>query len=224
MNKKQKISFCSILIVTIIICVSLLCCRNTKKEDLPVIAQALSLYQDGNFEKAKLYFEQADKEGVSEASFALGALYFSGKGVKADINKALFYYHKAAQANYAPAQTTLALMYMNGSEIEQDTETALFFAEKATENGDKEAPIILASWFENGQYVPKDLQKAVRFYEIAAKKGNINAKMALSAIYKDGKGSVLPNIFTAKRWEDSIQKQTRFDKIFQNRLPDPKTK
>ena len=216
MNKKQKISFYSILIIVVVAGISFLCFHDTNKREASTMEQALSLYQKGKFKKAKRYFEKADEEGIAEASFALGTQYFSGKGTNIDVNKALVYYHKAAQANYTPAKTTLALLYMNGDSVKQDVNTALTLAQEAAENGDIDAQLLLAKWFEDGQHIKKDIKQAVHFYEMAAKKGNKNAKIALSVIYKSGKGAIHENIFTSKRWEASLQKQKEFENIFQN--------
>lgn len=66
----------------------------------------------------------------------------------------------------------------------------------------------------------KNVKKAVDFYTRAALQGDINAKTALSIIYKTGSGNVLPNLYTAARWQESIQKQKKFENIFQNLPPD----
>ena len=127
---------------------------------------------------------------------------------------------KAADNGYTPAQTTLALLYMDGKEIERDTGKAIEWAKKAAESNDTEAQIMLARWFENGEHIEQDMEQAVRFYQMAAQNGDINAKIALSVIYKNGKASLPPNIYTSKRWENSIQKQKRFENIFRNLPPD----
>ena len=221
MNKKERISFYSALIATGIILITALFLNfRPKNQIFSPMEKALFFYQKGDYKQAAVYFGQADNANIPEASFALGAMYYSGLGMRVNIPKALNYYQKAAENNYTPAQTTLALLYMQGEAVERNPEKAIALAKKAAEKNDVEAQIILARWFENGEYVKQDMEQAVRFYEMAAKNGDINAKIALSVIYKNGSASLLPNIYTSKRWEDSIQGQKKFENIFQNKPAD----
>ena len=221
MNKKQQTPLYIALTIAIVALMIISFLKiEPESQRLSPMEQALSFYQNGDYKQAEIYFAQADNANIPEASFALGALYFSGKGVPVNISKALNYYEKAAENNYAPAQTTLALLYMQGDVVPRDAEKAIGWAEKAAESNDMDAQIMLARWFENGEYIERDMEKAVYFYKKAALNGDINAKTALSIIYKTGRDSVLPNIYTSKKWEDSIQKQKRFENIFQNRPAD----
>lgn len=219
MRKKERISLYKALgVIGGVLFITLILFLNRQPEDLSYnpMEKALSFYQQGDYQQATLYFAQADVMNVPEASFALGAMHFAGKGMPVDISKALTYYEKAANGGYAPAQMTLALLYIHGEKVERNVEKGIEFTEKAAKNGDPEASIMLARWYENGEYVEKDMEKAVKFYKQAALSGNIDAKMALSVIYKNGSGSVNANSRTAARWQESIQKQKRFENIFQN--------
>ena len=217
MNKKRRI-FLYVIITTVVVFSATAAYIGFNRADhfASPLNQALSLYQKGDYKRAMTYFTKADKAGIPEATFALGSMHFTGLGTSVDIPKALSYYHKAADANYAPAQTTLAFLYIDGKYVAKDPEAAVNFALKAAENNDTEAQMILARWFENGEYVRRDMNEAIRFYTMAAKNGNMNAKIALTVIYKDRKG----NIVAAKKWEESIQKQKRFENIFRNLPPD----
>lgn len=190
------------------------------KQYLSPANQALTFYKEGDYKQAMIFFAQADSYDVPEASFALGAMHFAGKGTKVNIPKAMAYYQRAADLGYTPALTTMALLYMNGEHMEKNAGKAVELAEKAAENNDVEAQMILAGWYENGKEIEQDVSKAVRYYTMAAENGDHNAKMALSIIYKNGKGDVLPNKYAAKRWEDSLQKQRKLENLFQNRPAD----
>jgi len=220
MNKRERILFYSALTALGIVLIIALFFFRPKNQNFSPMEKALFFYQKGDYKQATVYFAQADNANIPEASFALGAMYYSGLGMRVNIQKALNYYQKAAENNYTPAQTTLALLYMQGEAVERNPEKAIALAQKAAENNDVEAQIILARWFENGEHVKQDMEQAVRFYEMAAKNGDINAKMALSVIYKNGGDSLPPNIYTSKRWVDSIQEQKKFENIFQNKPVD----
>lgn len=221
MDKKERISSeAALCLICIVLAVALFLKFNPGNKIYTPMDKALYSYQKGDYQEAMTYFAQADNANIAEATFALGAMHFSGKGTNIDIPKALSYYQKAADLNYTPAQTTLALLYMQGEVVARNPEKAVDWARKAAENNDEEAQILLAKWFENGEYIEKDIKQAVHFYEMAAKNGNIDAKGALSIIYKSGAGAVPSNIYTSKRWENSIKKQKRFENIFQNLPPD----
>ncbi|MBO4644228.1 MAG: sel1 repeat family protein [Alphaproteobacteria bacterium] len=221
MEKKERISlYIALVAIGVVLTMILFPGFKPKKQYLLPMEKALSFYQQGDYQQAMIYFAQADNADIPEASFALGVMHFSGRGTRVNIPKALNYYKKAAENGYAPAQTTLALLYMEGTSVDRDTEKAVEWAKKAAENNDTEAQIMLARWFENGEHIERDIKQAVHFYEMAAKNGDINAKMALSVIYKKGNGSVLSNPYAAKRWEDSIQGQKKYENIFQNRPAD----
>lgn len=221
MNKKERIFLCAAAAVFVAVLTVAIYLNSKPADQLSSpMERALSLYQKGDYKQAMIYFAQADNAQLPEAAFALGAMHFAGLGTPVNIPKALTYYHKAAGENYAPAQTTLALLYMEGGQVKQDPQKALILAQKAAEQNDTEAQMMLAKWFENGEYVEKDMKQAVHFYTKAANNGNMNAKMALSVIYKSGKETGLENPYASKRWEDSIQKQKRFENIFRNLPPD----
>ena len=218
MNKKRLISlyisaFAVLGVLTFFV-------FKSEKQDLSPMEQALTLYKNGDYKQSMIFFAQADSFDIPEASFALGAMHFAGKGTKINIPKAMSYYRKAADLGYAPAMTTMALLYMNGEGVEKNTEKAVELAEKAAERNDTEAQMMLAGWYENGEEVDQDVSKAVEYYKKAAENGDPNAKMALAVIYKDGKGNVLPNEYTAKRWEDSLKQQRKLENLFQNRPAD----
>lgn len=219
MQKKERISLRKALaLVGILLLAALISFLNRRPENMSYnpLERALGFYKRGDYQQATLYFAQADVMNAPEAAFALGAMNFAGKGTPVNIPKALEYYEKAAAAGYAPAQTTLALLYIHGENVVQDVDKGLKFAEEAAGNGDPEAQIMLARWYENGENVEKDMKKAVAFYQKAAMQGDINAKTALSVIYKNGSDSIPANPHTAARWQESIQKQRRFENIFRN--------
>lgn len=221
MEKKEQTFFYFALGITLVILIIALLFKSDPENKIFSPAErGLSLYKKGEYQEAITYFAQADSVNIPEGSFALGAMHFAGLGTDVDIPKAIKYYEKAAELNYTPAQTTLAILYMQGEVVEKNPEKAVKWAETAARNGDMEAQLLVAGWYENGKNIEQNIKKAVHFYEMAAKQGSADAKIALSVIYKTGKGKILENIYTAKRWEDSIKKQKDFENIFQNRSLD----
>ena len=59
---------------------------------------ALECMEKEDYAQAKEYFEKALEEGVIEAYYDLGSLYFEGNGVEQDYKRAFDYYQKGAKA------------------------------------------------------------------------------------------------------------------------------
>lgn len=217
MNKRKPLPFYATLIfICAIMTVMLILNFRSENQIFDPMEKAFRLYQENDYENAIVYFAQADNRNIPEASFALGAMHFSGKGTEENIPKALFYYEKAAGKGYTPAMMTLAILYAQGEKVEKDTEKALKWAKEAAEQNDVEAQSMLAGWYEEGKITEQNIFKAVHYYKMAAKNGDANAKMALFIIYKTGKGNFPPNIYAAERWKNSIQKQKKLNNLFQN--------
>ena len=64
--------------------------------------------------KATPWYQQAADAGVIEAQFALGSLYYKGKGLPKDLGRALEYFTSAAEAGLLAAQYNLAMMHTAG--------------------------------------------------------------------------------------------------------------
>lgn len=74
-----------------------------------------------DYKKAYYWANQAIKNGVEEANYYLGQLYYYGKGVKKDHKKALSLFKKVkADYEYLRAGLMLQEMYLNGEGTEED--------------------------------------------------------------------------------------------------------
>ena len=79
----------------------------------------------------------ANQENAS-AQYALGIIYYNGKGVRQDYTKTIEWFTKAANQEYALAQYNLGLMYGRGEGVRQNTATAKEYFGKACDNGDQD--------------------------------------------------------------------------------------
>ena len=71
------------------------------------------------------WFENASKQGVAEAQFALATMLEQGRGVASpQIEQARYWYRQAADAGLASAQYNLGAIYARGEEVVQDDERA----------------------------------------------------------------------------------------------------
>jgi uncharacterized protein len=62
-------------------------------------------------------YEQAAKQGLSQAQAALAAAYYHGRSVKQDLKQAAVYFAKAAEQGHAEAQLNLGMLYEQGHGI-----------------------------------------------------------------------------------------------------------
>ena len=131
------------------------------------------LYEDGllgdvDYEKAKSYYEKAEKLGNPIAINDLGYVYEMGIGVEQDYEKAREQYEKAAELGNARAMNNLGYMYEEAMGIGQDYDEARKWYEKAAEQGLSAAMNNLGYMYYLGNGVEKDEEEAKKWYEKAA--------------------------------------------------------
>ena len=74
-----------------------------------------------------------------DAQYALGVMYYEGKGVSQDYIEAFFWFEKSAEQGFRDAQFTLGVLYSAGEGVSQDYEKDLIRIKKAALNGIFEA-------------------------------------------------------------------------------------
>jgi TPR repeat protein len=103
-----------------------------------------------SYEMARLLFEQAAQQGVSDAMFNLGAMYYNGRGVEQSCERAKEYFEQAAHLGDADAQYELGRMYANSEGVEIDLKKAKDWWTKAAAQGHESSieglKILLKHW------------------------------------------------------------------------------
>ena len=123
--------------------------------------------QDEELRRLELRAEQ----GVAEAQFNLGVMYFNGDGVTQDFETALKWYSLAAEQGNAGAQYSLGYMYVDGLGVTQDYRTALKWFSLAAEQGNAGAQYSLGLMYYNGDGVLQDYVRAHMWSNISAANG-----------------------------------------------------
>lgn len=80
------------------------------QKDVPLaelIQQANSNYENGNFEKAIPFLEEAANRGNARAQYSLGYMYQNGEGVPRDADRAKEYYQLSAKQGHVKAKSAL---------------------------------------------------------------------------------------------------------------------
>ncbi len=110
-------------------------------------------HKQGNYSKAKQYYEKACELNIKEACNGLGLLYFDGDGVKQDRTQAVSYFKKACELEYGEACGILGLLYLDGDGVKQDRTQAVNYFKKACELGYGETCDILGLLYLDGDGV-----------------------------------------------------------------------
>lgn len=156
--------------------------QKLKQERDTAISEAIQIYKNGGYDKAKRTFKKYAKRGDSEAMLYLGNI--CGNYTK-EYSQALKWYQKAAANGYAAeAYAAIGTMYREGKadrtlNKEDRLKKGIEFYEKAADAGNVNAMITLGDlYFSAGNY-----DKAEPLYMKAADSGDWIAMCRIAYIY-----------------------------------------
>lgn len=138
-------------------------------EKKPTQDEAISAYQQKNYQLALQLSEPFAKSGCVECQFIMGRLYETGNGGKKDPLEAANWYKKAAEGGFNKARHNLALMYLSGRGVLKDPRAAAELLFAAASKGDGDSALVLAQMYEKGEGITRDRNEALRWYEEASK-------------------------------------------------------
>jgi len=98
---------------------------------------------------AAVYRTRAE-QGDAKSQFALGAMYYYGKGVPKDYVEAVRWYRKSAEQGDANAQYSLSFMYHEGKGLPRDDSEATSWCRKSAEQGNALAQDALGIIYRRG--------------------------------------------------------------------------
>lgn len=139
-----------------------------------------------DYSKAKLFFNNAANNGVSEAMNQLGAMNFYGLGEARNVQQALSWYKKAAELGNGNALYALGLLSETGVATKLDFPDALKFYQEASDKGNEKAMLALARMYHYGLGVEKDPKMSASIYQKLADRQNAYAQYQLGTYYLNG--------------------------------------
>ena len=140
------------------------------------IADAIYLYNEGNYPKACKRFYDYAKDGNVLAMQQTGVCFRDGKGFSKDILRALFWFETAGNYGNIDGLRSAGYIYEYGLGVNKNLEKAIYFYEKATSLGSSEASYDLGLI-----YLDKNDYKKARIYlDEACFKGKKEACMKLN--------------------------------------------
>ena len=101
--------------------------------------KGLTATQNGDFATALREWTPLAEQGVANAQFHTGLMYYKGDGVPQDYKTALKWYTQAAEQGYANAQYHLGVMYYAGYGVLKDDVYAHMWFNIAGSNGHEKA-------------------------------------------------------------------------------------
>lgn len=107
---------------------------------------ASAAMQNGNTALALAGFEVLSEEGMADAAFNLGQMYWHGLGVPMDRPKAVRHFERAANAHHPHAQFIMAHFYHTGFVVGHNPIWAIQTMRAAAEAGIAEADPIWRAW------------------------------------------------------------------------------
>lgn len=88
--------------------------------------------------------QKAATSGHLKAMYALGWMYYFGKGVDKDYEQARRFFQQAADQQLPEAQHMLGILYSEGKGVKMDRDKAFQWMVKAAKNGNKSAQAVLS--------------------------------------------------------------------------------
>lgn len=152
-----------------------------------------------NYRKAFEYYNLAAQSGDDVAVNNLGSLYYSGVGVRKDIDRAAELFAKASDLGNTEATLNLAVIYLSSKDSLGNTEAAVDLLKKAAEKGNPTGKYLLGYAYLKGVGVPQNNRKAVENIRYAADKNYDEAQYMLGYLYEHGLG-VTQNYTNALRY------------------------
>lgn len=154
------------------------------------IAKGLNFYNEEQYDKAFQYLikysEDKKFKKNSNATWALGYMFFWGRGTERSDDEMVKWLTHAADRNNLYALYYLGENYYVGEYgVEEDEKKAFKMIREAAKKGFAEAQYFLGQRYEKGEGVKQNKKTALNWYEKADKQGHIQAKYA----YKKLSGS-----------------------------------
>jgi TPR repeat protein len=128
----------------------------TGKADAGTLEDARAAYERGDDHIVLQLLRPLADAGDPEAQFALGLLFFEGRGVSQDAETAAEWFRRAAEQGKADAQANLGILYNVGRGVPQDVNEAAVWLRRAAEQGHAGAQSYLADLYHEGRGVVQD--------------------------------------------------------------------
>jgi hypothetical protein len=151
-------------------------------EDFKAAAAAV---RRGDYATGLQLLQSLAAQGIPGAEYALGTMYFAGKGVSQDYSTALAWYHKAADHGHPVAQYEIGVMFDGGLGVRKDTIEAFKWFRRSAEQGYGTAQVNIGAMYATGDGVSQDIVEAYKWFSLAAEGGGYLDNESNEPVKKD---------------------------------------
>ena len=149
--------------------------------------------------QGRALLEHAAAAGDVAAIYALGRVYFEGRGVTKDVERARGLFEAAARIGEPGAMNALGLIYLRGESVSVDLALSRRYFEEAAARSNVYAIANLGWLYLNGTDTAKDPSRALAYFKKASDLGNPGMPNEIGRLYLLGIG-VAVDYSEARRW------------------------
>ncbi len=178
----------------------------TPAERHVALAQAVEVYERGDFAAAELRFTALANAGEPAAWHNLAVMHLRGELPGASVAKARELLEQAAAHGFVTAAMALGELYESGRLGAPDLTQALAWYQRAADAGSVDAQVATATAYFMGRGTRPDAVEAARWYRMAANGGDVGAQYILGSMYEKGDG-VSADLRLARYWYAAAARQ-----------------
>ncbi len=124
-----------------------------------------------DYKQAVRLYKRAASRGNVEAKFAVGVMYYEGRGLPIDYSLAFRWFLSASQDGHPEAQMNLANMYNKGAGVSPNEAEAFDWYLRAANQGVPEAMYNVGNRYARGLGTQANLIEAYRWHRLAENNG-----------------------------------------------------
>lgn len=152
------------------------------------------------------WYRKSAEQGHPAAQSRYGDCFFSGSGVKRDVQEAIKWYARAADRGDASGQRALGYCYDVGNGVREDSRKAVELYKSAAEGGDLLGKALLSQCHFLGMGVKRDYGEAWRLARESADGGNAFGQYMAGLCCETGNGTIRSRL-SAKAWYEKAAEQ-----------------
>lgn len=147
-------------------------------------------YEDSDPKEALRWYRRAAEQGHADAQFALGLMYYEGRGVQENHAEAAIWLHQAVENGSTIALYNLAFQYQYGEGVPKDlTKAEELYVAYISRDGDIDSGFVesqLGKLYRDVDNPDRDVSKAHSYFLSASEYGSVESMVALGDIYREG--------------------------------------
>ena len=178
----------------------------TPTERHAALAEAVSVYQRGDFAGAELRFTALANAGEPAAWHNLAVMHLRGELPDASVTKARDLLLQGAAHGFVTSMLALGELHESGRLGAIDLPQALSWYQRAADAGSTDAQVATATAYFMGRGTRPDAVQAAHWYRMAANGGDIGAQYILGSMYEKGDG-VAADLRLARYWYAAAARQ-----------------